>query len=308
MKISIVSPVYGAEKLIPNLVQRIVASIENITQDYEIILVDDRGPGNAWGAIEKEAELNNRVRGIRLSRNFGQHYAISAGLDHSSGDWIVVMDCDLQDRPEEIPALYAKASEGYDVVLARRYQRQDSFLKRSFSFVFYKTLAYLTGFKQDESVANFGIYHRKVISAVCSMREPIRYFPTMVSWVGFSTTKLNVQHSSRQEGHSGYNFKKLINLAMDIILAFSDKPIRLLVKFGMLVSLFSFIVAIRVLFQWMNGEIKVLGYASLFISVWFLSGIIVSTLGLVGLYVGKTFQGVKNRPIYIVSETTDSRY
>jgi glycosyltransferase involved in cell wall biosynthesis len=304
MKISVVSPVYGAEKIIPKLVERIVASVSPLCDDYEIVLVDDRGPDHSWEAILAEASKNQKVRGVRLSRNFGQHYAISAGLDHSTGDWVVVMDCDLQDRPEEIPALFSKALEGYDVVLARRFQRKDGFFKRAFSFLFYRTLAYLTGFRQDESVANFGIYHVKVIRAVCSMRESIRYFPTMVRWVGFSVAKLDVRHSEREEGKSGYNFKKLMNLAMDIILAYSDKPIRMLVKLGMIVSLISFIVAIRVLIQWINGDIEVLGYASLFISVWFLSGIIISTLGLVGLYVGKTFQGVKNRPIYIVSETT----
>mgnify|MGYP001241875498 CR=1 FL=1 len=304
MKISIVSPVYRAEKIIPQLVQRIEQAIRPITQDFEIILIDDHSPDKSWEAIVQVAKINSHVKGLRLSRNFGQHYAISAGLDHVSGDWIVVMDCDLQDRPEEIPALYAKAMTGYHVVLARRYERKDGFFKRAFSYLFYKTLAYLTGFKQDASVANFGIYHQKVIRAVCSMRESIRYFPTMVNWVGFRTAKINVQHSQREEGKSGYNFKKLMNLAMDIILAYSDKPIRLLVKLGMLVSLISILIAIKVLIQWLGGEISVPGYTSIIISLWFLSGLIISTLGLVGLYVGKTFQGVKNRPIYIISETT----
>lgn len=304
MKLSVISPVYGAERLIPQLVNRISAAVTSITNDYEIILVDDCGPDNSWEAILKETQEHEKVIGIRLSRNFGQHYAITAGLDHAKGEWVVVMDCDLQDRPEEIPALYAKAIEGYDIVLARRFERKDSFLKKLFSFTFYKTLGYLTGFQQDESVANFGIYHKKVIQAVCSMRESIRYFPTMVKWVGFKATKINVEHSQREEGKSGYNLKKMLHLAMDIILAYSDKPIRLLVKLGLLVSLFSFIVAIKVLFQWLVGDIKVLGYTSLFVSIWFLSGLLLSTLGLVGLYVGKTFQGVKNRPIYIIAEKT----
>ncbi len=205
MKLSVISPVYGAERLIPQLVNRISAAVTSITNDYEIILVDDCGPDNSWEAILKETQVHEKVIGIRLSRNFGQHYAITAGLDHAKGEWVVVMDCDLQDRPEEIPALYAKAIEGYDIVLARRFERKDSFLKKLFSFTFYKTLGYLTGFQQDESVANFGIYHKKVIQAVCSMRESIRYFPTMVKWVGFKATKINVEHSQREEGKSGYN-------------------------------------------------------------------------------------------------------
>jgi glycosyltransferase involved in cell wall biosynthesis len=302
MKISVVSPVYNAEKIIPFLIDRIVQAVSKITDDFEIILVEDSSPDESWSVIEQIAAINPKIIGIKLSRNFGQHYAITAGLDHSKGEWVVVMDCDLQDQPEEIENLYAKAMEGFDIVLAQRVNRQDHFLKKTSSALFYKFLKYLTGYAQDSSVANFGIYNRKVINAVCSMRESIRYFPTMVRWVGFKSTTINVVHNSRFEGTTTYGFKKLLRLATDIILAYSDKPIRLLVKFGVLVSLFSFVMAIRLLFQWLNGDIIVLGYTSLVISIWFLSGVIIFTLGLVGLYVGKTFECTKNRPIYIVSK------
>ena len=300
--LSIVSPVYQAEKIISVLVQRIESAVSKITDDFEIILVEDCGTDNSWNEIEKITAVNPRVIGIKLSKNFGQHYAITAGLDHAKGDWIVVMDCDLQDQPEEIGKLYAKALEGYDVVLARRLKRKDNLFKKLFSVLFYRTLGYLTGSRQDERIANFGIYHRKVIEAVVSMRESIRYFPTMIKWVGFRTASVDVIHDARSEGKTSYNLRKLINLALDIILAFSDKPIRLLIKFGLIVSFFSFIGAIRALTLWFNGEISVLGYTSLIISVWFLSGIIISTLGLVGLYVGKIFEGVKKRPIYIIEK------
>ena len=300
--LSIVSPVYQAEKIISVLVQRIESAVSKITDDFEIILVEDCGTDNSWNEIEKITAVNPRVIGIKLSKNFGQHYAITAGLDHAKGEWIVVMDCDLQDQPEEIGKLYAKALEGYDVVLARRLKRKDNLFKKLFSVLFYRTLGYLTGSRQDERIANFGIYHRKVIEAVVSMRESIRYFPTMIKWVGFRTASVDVIHDARSEGKTSYNLRKLINLALDIILAFSDKPIRLLIKFGLIVSFFSFIGAIRALTLWFNGEISVLGYTSLIISVWFLSGIIISTLGLVGLYVGKIFEGVKKRPIYIIEK------
>lgn len=300
--ISIVSPVYRAEITIPILIERLEKSIQKITNDYEIILVEDCGPDNSWEVIESFAEYNEKIIGIELSRNFGQHYAITAGLDHAKGEWVVVMDCDLQDQPEEIIKLYEKAQEGYDVVLARRYERKDNFFKRFFSKAFYRSLGYLTGSDQDESVANFGIYHRNVVDAVCSMRESIRYFPTMVKWVGFRTTKVNVEHVSRLEGESSYNFKRLINLAMDIILAFSDKPIRLLTKFGLGISFLSILVAFIYLIKWVNGDVVILGYTSLIISIWLLSGVIISTLGIIGLYVGKTFEGVKQRPIYVVKK------
>ncbi len=304
--LSIVSPVYNAEKIIPVLVERIESSVEKITFDYEIILVEDCGPDNSWEVIESIAKTNPKIIGIKLSRNFGQHYAITAGLDHAKGDWVVVMDCDLQDQPEEIEKLYNKAQDGYDVVLARRFERKDHFFKRFFSKLFYRTLGYLTGSHQDESVANFGIYSQKVVSSVNSMRESIRYFPTMVKWVGFKSTKVNVEHDERNEGESSYNLKRLINLALDIILAYSDKPIRLLIKTGLLISGISVLVALIYFIKWFKGDVLVLGYTSLIISLWLLSGIILSTLGIIGLYVGKTFEGVKNRPIYIIEKRTDN--
>jgi polyisoprenyl-phosphate glycosyltransferase len=302
--ISIVSPVYGAENLLDQLVQRIRAAVEPITSHFEIILVDDCGPDNSWQKIQQNALADGRIKGIRLSRNFGQHYAITAGLDLAQGEWVVVMDCDLQDRPEEIPNLYRKAREGFEVVLARRIQRQDPFTKKLFSRLFYNTLGYLTGTKQDSSIANFGIYHQKVVQAICSMRESIRYFPTMVKWVGFSQSSLNVEHAERPEGNSSYNFKRMLNLALDIILAYSDKPIRLAVKAGLLMAGGSLLFALVTMVRYFTGNITVLGYTSLIVSIWFLSGLIISILGILGFYIGKTFEGVKARPIYIVSEKT----
>lgn len=300
--ISVISPVYRAENILPELVSRLEASLNQITQDYEIILVEDSGPDDSWKVIEELSGSRPFVKGIKLSRNFGQHYAITCGLDHAKGEWIVVMDCDLQDRPEEIEKLYNKTKEGYNVVLARRKQRNDKYFKKLFSKLFYRTLGYLTGSEQDETIANFGIYNRKVIDTLVSMRESIRYFPTMVKWVGYKQAKVDVEHSSRAEGETSYNLKKLFNLALDIILAFSDKPIRLTVKLGLLISLTSFFIAFYYFVKWLMGGVVVLGYTSLIVSVWLLSGFIISTLGVIGLYVGKIFEGVKKRPIYIIDK------
>ncbi|GAA0880893.1 glycosyltransferase family 2 protein [Algoriphagus jejuensis] len=302
MFLTIVSPVYRAEQLLSELVSRIEAAVGGITQEFEIILVDDASPDGSWSVIEGLAAQNSRVRGIKLSRNFGQHYAITAGLDAAKGDWVVVMDCDLQDRPEEILALFAKAQEGFDVVLARRANRQDGFFKRISSKLFYRTLAWLTGSHQDETIANFGIYARKVVGEIVGMRESIRYFPTMVRWVGFRQTTVDVVHAANDERESSYNFKRLFDLGLDIMLAYSDKPIRLTVKLGLLVALTGFLFALYTLYRYLHGDIVVAGYASLIISIWMLTGFILATLGMVGLYVGKTFEGVKNRPIYIVEK------
>jgi len=302
--ISVVSPIYFGESLTEILVERLISTLDVLVPSFEIILVDDRSPDKSWMVIQKLCAKYKVVRGIRLSRNFGQHYAITAGLDHAKGDWVVVMDGDLQDRPEEIPALYAKANEGYSVVLARRHQRQDNYFKKIFSKIFYRVLSYLTGTYNDPAVANFGIYHRSVIESICTMRESIRYFPTMVRWVGFNRTYIDVDHAARPEGKTSYDFSKRIKLATEIILAYSDKPLRLTVKAGFYISLMSFLLGIFVLFQFFSGEITVLGYPSLIVSIWFLSGIIIMIMGIVGLYIGKIFESVKERPIYIVEEKT----
>jgi len=299
MEISIVSPVYNAEKIIPELVLRLNDVLKEISNQYEIILVEDCGSDNSWDVIKEICSENKNIKGIKLSRNFGQHYAITAGLDNAVGKWVIVMDCDLQDRPEEIPALYKKALEGNEIVLARRLNRTDGTLKKMSSTIFYGTLSYLTGTFQDPSVANFGIYSHKVINALKLLREPIRYFPTMVKWVGFKKTFINVEHGNRFEGATSYNWKKLFKLGLDIILANSDKPIRLIVKTGLLISLASFTIGIIFLIKYFLHQITVPGFTSLMVSIWFIGGLILFVLGLIGLYIGKIFEGVKNRPIYI---------
>lgn len=305
MKLSIVSPVYRAELVLDELVERISNSIPFAFNSYEIILVDDFSPDDSWRKIVQVSKKNENVKGYKLSRNFGQHYAITAGLNQVTGDYIVVLDCDLQDQPEEIEKLFIEAQKGFDIVLARRYERKDSIYKKTVSKLFYKTLTYLTGTKQDATVANFGIYSKQVINEVVKLEEKIKYFPTMVKWVGFSTTYVNVEHASRSEGKSNYNLKKLLNLALDIILAYSDKPLRLIIKFGLSIALISFLMVIYVLFEKVTGKVSVSGYASLIISIWFLSGCLLTTLGVVGLYIGKIFEGVKNRPSYIIEKSTN---
>lgn len=299
--ISVVSPVYRAESIINDLVVEIIEALTPITTDFEIILVEDCGPDNSWNKIVENAKKNPCVKGIKLSRNFGQHYAITAGLEAAQGDWIVVMDCDLQDRPDEIPNLYKKALEGYDLVVAQRVNRNDSFLKRSYSKIFYRLFSFLTGTKQDHSIANFGIYHRKVINAVLSMGDAVRAFPMLVQWVGFNSYQLPVVHAERAAGRSSYTLIKLLKLAFDIVISFSQKPLRLAIQLGLLIVLISFVIGIYNLYLYFMGKITVPGYASLIISIWFLSGVIITIIGMMGTYLGKTFEQVKNRPLYIIN-------
>jgi len=301
--ISIISPVYGAAALLEELVKRIKKSVSLITEDYEIILVEDHGPDNSWKIIQEICKNDEHVVGIRHSRNFGQQYAINCGLDHARGQWVVTLDCDLQDRPEEIPAMYNKAKEGFDIVLASRQNRQDDFLKKMFSRIFYRVLSYLTDTHLDASIANFALYNRKVVDALKSMNDYYRYYPTMIHWIGFKLTKLEIQHASREDGiRSSYNFKKRLTLAFNTIISFSDKPLRLTVKLGLLISLISTIFAILLIILYFLDETSVSGWSSTFASLWFLSGLMITILGMVGIYVGKIFENVKGRPTYIVGE------
>lgn len=299
-RLSVVVPVYRGSSFLEPLHRRLHAALSGLTRDYEIVLVEDGGGDDSWRIIESLCRRDKRVRGIKLSRNFGQHQAIAAGLDHSKGDWTVIMDGDLQDLPEEIPRLYAAARRGFDIVLARRAERSHSFLRRSASRLFYALLAYLTDTEQDPCVANFGIYSRKAMDAVRSMRESFRYFPAMIRWVGFPVFKLDVKHEKRARGASTYTWRKLLRLALDVMISFSEKPLRLAVKLGLALSLLSFLGAVLLLVRAVVVRQMVPGWSSLMVSVWFLSGLIIFVLGMVGIYIGKIFHQVKNRPLYII--------
>ena len=305
MLLSIVSPIYRGEKMLEELVSRIKTSVKSITDDYEIILVNDASPDNSWAKIKEISIIDKKVKGINLSRNFGQHYAITAGLSRTSGDWVVVMDCDLQDRPEEIPNLFQKAQEGFDSVFAQRVERKDSFSKRLSSVLFYRVLSFLTDTKQDHSVANFGIYNRQVVNAILSMGDSIRYFPIMAQWVGFRKAYLPVEHAEREEGRSSYSLFKLFRLASDNMIGFSDKPLRLMLSFGFYMLILSLLVALFYLVKYLLGEIEVDGFTTLIISMWLLSGIIIMMVGVAGIYIGKIFDRVKGRPTFIISETSN---
>lgn len=303
VEISVVSPVYNSDSLVLRLVDEIRDALKS--SNYEIILVDDGSPDTSWSRIQEAGERFPEVRGVLLSRNFGQHYAISAGLHLSRGNQVVVMDCDLQDRPSEIPRLLAKAKEGFEIVQARRTVRRDSFLKKTSSSCFHRLLEYLTGNPQDPSIANFGVYGRKAVNAINKLPETIRYFPTMVRWVGFKKTTINVEHQKRPAGKTSYSLFALIKLALDICLANSDKPLRLVIMTGFMISGVGFMFALYVIWQAFQGEIQVLGYASLMVSMWCLSGLTMLIMGVVGLYVGKSFEGIKGRPPFIIASTVN---
>ena len=288
--------------MIEELVSRVETSVESFTDDYEIVLVNDCSPDDSWSKIMEICRKDKKVKGINLSRNFGQHYAITAGLANSIGNWVVVMDCDLQDRPEEIPNLYKKAQEGYDSVFAQRVDRKDKFFKRLSSSLFNSVFAFLTDQEQDKTVGNFGIYKRKVIEAVLSMGDSVRWFPIMVKWVGFKIGYLPVEHAERKEGKSSYSLRRLLSVASDNMIAFSNKPLRLMLQFGFAVVVLSLLIALFYLIRYLTGGIAVDGFTTMVISMWLLGGIIIMLIGMTGIYIGKIFDKTKDRPMYIISE------
>jgi glycosyltransferase involved in cell wall biosynthesis len=302
--ISIVVPVYKAEDCLVELYNRLTQTLETISSNFEIVLVEDCGGDGSWQLIERLATSDPRVRGIQFSRNFGQHYGITAGLDICKGDWVVVMDCDLQDRPEEILRLYAKAQEGYDVVLARRGTRQDPILKRFTSWLFYKIFSYLADIKYDGETGNFRIISRKVVDSFRLMREQLRFFGGLVQWMGYPTASIDVEHSERFKGNTSYTFAKLWKLSSETIIAHSDKPLRLSVRFGFLMAFFSFCYGVYFLWHALTYGSAVAGWNSLIVSLYFIGGIIIAILGIIGIYLGKTFDQTKQRPLYIISRAT----
>lgn len=300
--ISIVSPVYKAELMLEKLVFEIKKTLDLMDISYEIILVDDRSPDNSWEKMKILSSKYDEVKSIRLSKNFGQHPAIFAGLSQVKGEWIVVMDCDLQDQPKEIKKLLEKTREGYDVVLARRAQRKDTFLKKISSSIFSKIYGYFTDTKYDNEVANFGIYHKKVIESVVRVSDYIKFFPLFVSFVGYNTTSIEVEHASRDSGTTSYSFMKLVSLAFNSIISFSNKPLKIFVKFGIIISILSIFVGSYYIIEAINHKIEVLGFTSIIVSIWFLSGIIITTIGVAGIYIGKIFDQTKSRPVFIIDE------
>lgn len=302
--ISIVVPVYGCETCLEELSERIEASLRPSGQHFELILVDDRAPVSPWPRIKELSVRKPWIHGIRLSRNFGQHPAISAGLAHSRGNVVVVMDCDLQDRPEEIPKLLSGIRDGADIVLAQRVFRKDSFFKRLSSALFYKALSWLTGVQQDHTVANFGAYSRPVIDTILSMPESSRFFPLLVKWTGFSTIKVPVEHAERARGKSAYSLMRMLTLALEISIAYSDKPLRLSIGVGLLFALIAGLIVAYTLIAFFEGRTTVAGFTSLLASIWLTAGVAQMTLGVIGVYLGRVYVEAKSRPVFIVQETT----
>jgi glycosyltransferase involved in cell wall biosynthesis len=302
IEISVVMPAFRCRECIPELHRRLGAALSKLTSSYELIFVDDASPTGDWEVIAELARTDPHVKGVKFSRNFGQHFALSAGLDHTRGDWVVIMDCDLQDQPEEIDKLYRKAKEGYDIVLALRQNRQDNALKRWLSHWFYRVLERLTDVKWDSRVGTFRIMSRTVVENFRSMREHLRFFGGMIQWLGFRTATEEVAHAPRFAGRSSYTLRSMLLLAVRAILSFSQKPLYVAVFLGLAIAAASFVAGTYLMARKIFFGIPVLGWASMMVSFYFMSGLILMNLGVIGFYVGGIFIETKGRPLYVVEK------
>jgi glycosyltransferase involved in cell wall biosynthesis len=302
-KISLVVPVYGCAGCLTTLYERCSRALEGSPQ-WEMILVDDRSPDGAWERIEELARRDPRVRGVRLSRNFGQHAAITAGLAEAAGDWVAVMDCDLQDPPEELPRLLATAEEGYDIVLTRRDQRRQAWHRVLGARVYFRLRNVLLGQTMETEYSTLSVLSRGVVDAFLSLGDRDRQYMLILHWLGFRRAVVSLVHSERHEGKSAYTLAKLIQVAVDGMFFQTTRTLRWIVYFGFAVALTG--VALAAVFVGLYFTSSALpGFTSLAVLFLLVGGFIIVSTGISGLYVGKIFEQVKGRPLYVVDRRTD---
>jgi len=298
----VVVPLFRCEKCIEELYRRLVASLEAITPLFEIVLVNDGSPEGDWGVMRQLAARDRRVKAVNLSRNFGQHYAISAGLDLADGEWVVVMDGDLQDPPEEIAALYAKARQGHDIVYGRKPARSDTPFKRVASRTFSVILGFLMDEKLDNAVTHFSIVSGDVVRNLRRFHERNRSYAFLLRWLGYDVAYVDVRHHPRHAGSSAYTLARLVRLASELVVSQSDKPLRMSISFGFLVAVLAFAYGSFMIVRYFYQGTPVEGWTSLITSIYFLGGLGFVALGVSGLYIGRIFEETKRRPLYVIKD------
>jgi dolichol-phosphate mannosyltransferase len=303
---SIVVPAYGCESCLRALHAELAAVMDKMAASFELILVDDHSPQADWGVIVELAAADPRVRGVKLSKNFGQHRAIAAGLSHVRGAYTIVMDCDLQDRPDEIPRLWQRLQEGgLDCVFARRSGRVDPVIKLGLSRAFQRVHATLAGFRPDAAVGNFSIVSARVIRQVRRLRDQDPNYALQVHWLGLPTAYVEVTHGARHAGKSSYTLARQLRHAAATLLSQSTRPLYASAALGLVMALgaagFGIWEIVRKLT--LQGYI-IEGWTSVIVSLFFLFGILFLNLGVIGLYLGSVFSELKQRPAFIVERTT----
>ena len=301
--ISVVSPVYNADTIVEELVSRVRLSVADLGT-YEIVLVDDRSTDDSWAEICRMSERHVEVRGVRLSRNFGQHAAIAAGLSSAKGKYVVVMDCDLQDDPRYIPSMLAIAQNGADVVLTDRRSRQHSMFRNLAARVYTKTVSVLSGDQRSRlGQGSYSLLDRKVVDAFLEVQDIHVHYLGTLAYLGFTQEIIEVDHSERFDGKSSYTLRKLTRHAIDGVVSQSLRLLYLAVSIGMVLFLASMLgVVYLVVSYFIRGALA--GFTSIMVMILLTSGVVLMSVGVVGVYVGRVFEQVKARPRFVVDVTT----
>lgn len=306
MKISIVSPVYKSEKIVAELVVRLTNVLKDLALDYEIILVDDRSPDNSWNEIESACTRDNRIKGVRLSRNFGQHYALTAGIAEASGDYIIVMDCDLQDDPIFIPKMLELVKNGSEIVLTYKKKREHSAFKNFTAWLYFKALQLTTGTKDSIYVGSFSLITRKVQMAFLQYKDVHRHYLPILKSLGFAVSFLEIEHRERFEGESSYTLFKLIKHALNGIISQSLTLLYISIFVGFLFFVISLFGVAYYLFTYLTHNVMP-GFTSLAIFILLSTGLILISIGVLGIYIGKIFDQVRGRPLYLVDQRLNTQ-
>ena len=297
--ISVVVPVYGCAGCLEKLCSRLEHTLRGMAGRYEVILVDDRSPDGSWAAITELARTLPFVRGLRLSRNYGQHLAITAGLEAAQGDLVAVMDCDLQDPPELLPDLYAKLREGYDFVLARRISRSHSWIRVKAARVYFKLLGILTGHPIDGSYGSYCLLTRRVVDAFLRFTERERHLLLILRWLGFAAGSIDYQHADRAAGVSSYSLRKLARHAVEGMFFETTLLLRWVVAGGLSFVVMGGLLALFFVYQAIVKNPPA-GWTSLAVMLLLATGLITSCIGVTGLYIARIFEQIKGRPLYVI--------
>ena len=305
--LSIVSPAYNEAENLSEFYSRVINATDNLNLEIEIIYVNDGSQDSTIDIITKQRQSDNRITIIDLSRNFGKEIALTAGLDYSSGDAVIVIDVDLQDPPELIPKLVEKWREGYDVVNAKRIKRKgESLLKKVMSYIYYRLLFYLSDINVPKDTGDFRLLNKNALDALLKLREKHRYMKGLFVWVGFKQKEIEYEREARFKGKTKWGFFSLFNLAFDGLTSFSIMPLRLASTIGFLAALIGFFYGAVIVFKTLFFHEPVVGFTSLVVLITFFGGIQLLSIGIIGEYIGRIFNETKNRPLYVVKNIQGS--
>lgn len=305
MLLSVIIPIYNEALNIPLLYERLQNVLTNLPLQKEYIFVNDGSKDQSISIIKQLTAKDSGVKFINFSRNFGHQIAVTAGLDVCKGDVIVIIDADLQDPPELIKAMFEKHQEGYEVVYAKRKKREgESFLKTFTAKMFYRILKSITNVEIPVDTGDFRLIDRKIVEVLKQMPEKSKFLRGQISWIGFNQTFVEYNRDERYAGKTGYTYKKMFKFALDGITSFSNFPLKLATWIGFIVSFFSFFMILWAVYaRYFEPETYVDGWASIMVSVLFIGGIQLLCVGIIGEYIIRIIDNVRNRPLYIVSES-----